>query len=252
MTAIATSNIEVLNPAPSQQAITPYDMVTQAVANGASVDVVGKLLDLHERWEANRARKSFDSAMSDAKAEIPPIFKNRSVSYGDTRYRHEDLAEIARTVDPILAKHGLSYRYRTEQDGNAVRVVCIVAHRDGHSEENSLIADKDVSGKKNNIQSIGSTVSYLQRYTLKAALGLSASEDDDGKHAEHKTDDGPVSEDQASDILELLAETNSNLPIFLKYFGVEEVSQIPAAKYQTAMAKLNAKKTMQAKEASNG
>lgn len=256
-TAIATSNVEILNPSP--QAITPYDMVTQAVMNGASVEVVGKLLDLHERWEANRARKAFDAAMSDAKAEIGPIHKNRQVKFesksggAKTDYRHEDLAEVARTVDPILAKHGLSYRFQTEQSEGFIKVTCVVSHRDGHAERNQLFANSDNSGNKNSIQAIGSTITYLQRYTLKAALGLAASNDDDGKSAEQTADEArAISEEHVSDILELLAETNSNLPIFLKYFGVEDVSQIPAAKYQVAVAKLNAKKAMQAKEASNG
>jgi hypothetical protein len=45
-----------------------------------------------------------------------------------------------------------------------------------------MSAGADSTGNKNNIQSIGSTRTYLQRYTLVGALGLStADEDNDGK-----------------------------------------------------------------------
>jgi hypothetical protein len=53
----------------------------------------------------------------------------------------------------------------------------------GHSERTTLSATADTSGSKNSIQAIGSTVTYLQRYTLLAAVGLAAGGDDDGQAA---------------------------------------------------------------------
>lgn len=221
-------------------ATTPYDMVTQAVMNGASIEVVGKLLELHERWEAGRARKAFDAAMSDAKAKIPPIFKNREVGYdaknggSRTNYRHEDLAQIAKTVDPILAEYGLSYRFQTQQEGNQVRVTCIVSHRDGHSEENTLQAAHDNTGNKNSIQAVGSTITYLQRYTLKAALGLSASNDDDGKaHVQEAlTSITPEQHDE----LRGLAEANGvDVRKFCEYFKVPSLAELPASEFGRAI-----------------
>lgn len=176
--------------------VTPMAMIQHAMQSGASMDQLKQLMDLSERWDRNEARKAFDAAMSSAKAGIPVIHKNREVDFtsskGRTNYRYEDLAEIARTVDPILAQHGLSYRFRTSSPPNEpVTVTCIVAHRGGHSEENTLSAGRDESGNKNSIQAIGSTLTYLQRMTLKAALGLAASTDDDGKGASTKTSGMP-------------------------------------------------------------
>jgi hypothetical protein len=150
---------------------------------------VNQAFDFYERMEKRNAKIAFDLAMANAKSEIPTISKNRTVDFtsakGRTHYQHEDLGEIARTVDPILSKYGLSYRWRTSAEPNEpVRVTCIVSHREGHFEENSLPAPRDESGNKNNIQAIGSTVTYLQRYTLKAALGLAVSHDDDGQGGE--------------------------------------------------------------------
>ena len=61
-------------------------------------------------------------------------------------------------------------------------VTCRITHRMGHSEEVSMSAFKDDSGKKNAIQQVASAITYLQRYTLLAATGLATHEqqDDDG------------------------------------------------------------------------
>lgn len=227
--------------------MTPMDMLHKAVSAGADIEVLEKLMALQERWENNQARKAFDEAMAAAKAEIPTIIKNKVVDFtsakGRTNYRHEDLGEIARTVDPILAKHGLSYRFKTTSNVNEpVTVTCIVSHRGGYSEENTLSAGRDESGNKNSIQAVGSTITYLQRYTLKAALGLAASNDDDAKAAGVAENGGFVTAEQVAAIEKLITETGTNLQRFCGYMKVEEISAIPAKQYQRAIDALNAKK----------
>jgi len=52
----------------------------------------------------------------------------------------------------------------------------------GHSESVTLQSATDDSGKKNNIQALGSAITYLQRYTLLSITGLATEDqDDDGK-----------------------------------------------------------------------
>lgn len=225
-------------------ALTPMDMVGRAVASGASIEVVEKLMALHERWEANQGRKAFDEAMAAAKAEIPVIFKSREVDFtspkGRTHYRYEDLAEIAKTINPILGKHGLSYRFRTTSPANEpVTVTCIVSHRLGYSEENSLSAGRDESGNKNSIQAIGSTLTYLQRMTLKAALGLAASSDDDGKAAEAVE---TITDDQVNTLRDLIEDVGADLPKFVAYLRVESLADLRQSDFKRAVAALEAKR----------
>ena len=228
--------------------ITPMEMLDRAVSQGANVETLSKLMDLQERWEANQARKAFDNAMAAAKAEIPTINKNRLVDFTGktgirTHYRHEDLGEIARTVDPILAKHGLSYRFRTSSPvGEPITVTCVISHRDGHSEENTLVGPRDESGNKNAIQSIGSTISFLQRYTLKAGLGLAASYDDDGNSSEDKTEPVRITRDQVKIILALLDETESDTERFCQMGRIDAVPDMLAKDFESAVALLNQKK----------
>jgi hypothetical protein len=229
-------------------AATPSAMLAQAVASGASLEVVTQLMGLLKETRAEEQKMAFDAALSAAKAEIPVITKNRQVGYehkdgkGETSYRHEDMGEIARTVDPILSKHGLSYRFRTTSEvGQPVSVTCIVAHRDGHAEENTLIAGRDDSGKKNAIQAIGSTITYLQRYTLKAALGLAASTDDDGQSSE-QPDIDLISVEQRDELLKLIEDTSTDVALFCRYYKIDAVPDLPADKFASAKQRLVAKK----------
>ena len=60
-------------------------------------------------------------------------------------------------------------------------MTCILTHDMGHSEETSLEGSADNSGSKNSIQAIGSSVTYLERYSLLAATGLAVKNaDNDG------------------------------------------------------------------------
>jgi hypothetical protein len=225
--------------------LTPMDMLERAVSSNAGVEVISKLMDLQDRWQASHARRSFDEAMAAAKAEIPVIMKNREVDFtsskGRTNYRHEDLAEIARTVDPILTKHGLSYRFRTtSQPNEPVSVTCIVSHRHGHSEENTLSAGRDESGNKNSIQAVGSTITYLQRYTLKAALGLAASNDDDGSASEKPAF---ITSDQLQRIIALADEVKADKERFCKYLKIGSLAEILASDFDHAMKLLEAKRS---------
>lgn len=249
MNALAPT-ADAASPLPAMTSpVTPMAMLSAALASGATVEVLTQLMALAERYEANQARKAFDAAMADAKAEIPIILKNKTVDFstskGRTNYRHEDLAEIARSVDPILSKHGLSYRFRTTAGTNEpVSVTCIVSHRLGHFEENTLLAGRDDSGSKNSLQSIGSTLTYLQRYTLKAALGLAASADDDGRAS--PGDDGPITAEQRDELQKLAEEVGADVPKFVAYLKVESLASIPASGFARAKAALNAKRPVKA------
>ncbi|WP_173048486.1 ERF family protein [Bosea sp. ANAM02] len=115
---------------------------------------MSQLIGLHERSRAEHARRAFEATLTTAKAELPVIAKSQIASIGAKHYRHEGLAEIARTTGPILARHGLAYRFRLNSDGEGVTITCVISHRDGQSEHNSLSAGADHGGEKNAILKI--------------------------------------------------------------------------------------------------
>lgn len=242
------SNIAKIEP--QEQALAPVSetaalisMIERAAVNPAvDVEKFARLLELREKAEASFARKAFNAAVALAKGEIGPIVKDKAVDFttqkGRTNYRYEGFDTIARAVDPILNANGLSYRFRASQDGNKVAVTCILAHRDGYCEETTLSVAEDHSGNKNAIQAIGSAATYLQRYTLKLALGLAASLDDD---AQSFGPGGEIDEAQLQELRQLIISTDSDLPKFLRYFRVETLDKLPAAKFEQASRLLKAK-----------
>ncbi|WP_213308265.1 ERF family protein [Paraburkholderia sacchari] len=180
----------VHQPAPIQQraivSTTPSDLLRIAVEGGADIDKLERLLVLQERWEANEARKAFTAAMSAFKCEPVEIFKKKAVGYntkdGDfVGYKHAELSDVTDAIAPAMARHGLSFDWDIHQGNNVITVDCVVTHVLGHSKKVTMSGAPDTSGKKNLIQQVASTITYLQRYTLLAATGMSTKdEDDDG------------------------------------------------------------------------
>ena len=185
--------------------VTPSSMLQLAVEQGADIDKLEKLMALQERWESNAAKKAYVSAMSNFRRECPPIAKTRTGH--NTKYA--GLAETLDQIKNLLADCGLSHSWQTQQNDALVSVTCTVTHEGGHSESTSLSAAPDTSGSKNSIQAVGSTVSYLERYTLFAILGL-ASQDMD-------TDGNPETPQDAIDALQG-AETLEALGALFKEF----------------------------------
>lgn len=170
----------------------PYlTMLDRALANGQSMESLQSLLDLQIKWEANEARKAFVDAMAAFKLEPMVIEKNTLVEFLDVRYYHAELADCTAVIVPNLAKHGFSHAWKTEQTTGAITVTCTLTHRLGHSESVAMSGPPDASGKKNAIQAIGSTNTYLQRYTLLAAVGMATGgQDNDGRGVDDDDDDG--------------------------------------------------------------
>lgn len=160
---------------------TPMHLLEIAMTQGLDADKLGKLMELHFQWEKNEARKAFIVAMTAFKANAPEIAKNKHVQYNQVDYWHATLDNVVNTIAANLSKYGITHRWETSTDPK-IRVTCILTHEAGHSESTTLEAGPDTSGSKNSIQAVGSTVTYLQRYTLLSATGLATKgQDDDGK-----------------------------------------------------------------------
>lgn len=218
--------------------ITPMMLIERASASDTSIEKMEQLFTLQLRWEENEARKAYNQAMSNFRSACPTIDRTRKGH--NTKFA--GLAESIETIKPFLAENGLSHQWKTKQDGSAVSVECTVTHILGHSESTSLSAAPDTSGSKNSIQAIGSTVSYLQRYTLFSILGLSSREMDDDGRAASGANVETISEDQAHSLESLITEVKANTAGFCTYYKIAEVSELPASKYNAAVAMLEKKR----------
>ena len=179
-----------LQPLSPSQAIHPAQMI-QALISSPDVSpekmaLVEKAFELQERFEANVAKKAYFSAVSKFQEDAPQIFFDREVEYSGVEFEFASLAGILKKIRPVLADHGLTLTFRTGvTESEQPMVTACLTHELGYGEDTTLAAPPDTSGKKNPIQAVRSTVSYLKRTTVEALLGLAAERDDndDGNDA---------------------------------------------------------------------
>jgi len=219
----------------------PSEMIRMAVSSGADLDKLEKLLALQERWEAGEARKAYNKSMSEFKANPPKIDKDRHVGYstakGKVGYSHASLYNVVDKITAELSKYGLSASWRTQQNGKIV-VTCRISHSAGHFEETSISAEADVSGAKNSIQAIGSTITYLQRYSLLCILGLATYEQDNDGHVEEEK----IDENKVAILNGLIKELAVDQTKFIEFMAVEKIEDIPSSQFNKAKLALESKR----------
>lgn len=245
--------------APASQLPAATEMATlihiiERAARDPSVDIdkMQRLMDMQERIMVRNAKAAYAAALSAMQPELPVITRK-----GKIEVRKKDAAgdrtgtvqqstpyalweDINEGIRPVLALHGfaLSFRVGTAQDGK-ITITGILSHRDGHSEETTITLQHDSTGSKNAVQAVGSSVSYGKRYTAGALLNFtSRGEDDDGKQAGAPP---VISQKQADDLRDLMEVVGADRPRFLRFFKIETIEELPAARHQEAVTMLNAK-----------
>lgn len=213
---------------------TPSNLLEMAINKGADIDQLEKLMALQERYEAKQSKTAYLIAVTQFQAEVPRITKTKT----GHNFSYAPLADIVGQIKSTLQGCGLSFRF--EQDHKeGIEVTCVLSHIDGHSEQTTMKAEADTSGSKNSVQAVGSTVQYLQRYTLVGALGLTtADEDIDGRLPFQG-----LTDEQVKEIDTLLSdcdgEFNGFKSAFYKHAKVDSLKQIPSINYTSVKRQIN-------------
>lgn len=236
-------NAVVQHEAPASEA-TALIQVIERAANNPDVDIdkMERLLQMQERIMDRNAKAAYTSALAEMQPKLPIItergeIKNNQGKVQSTYAKWEDINEA---IKPVLATHGFALTFRTGSEAGLIKVTGVLSHRDGHSEETTLCLPADVSGSKNAVQALASSVSYGKRYTSGALLNLtSRGEDDDGQKAgAEKT----LNAEQAKQVREKLKSVGAPEPAFLKWAKCEKVEDILAVKFDEVMRTIEAKR----------
>ena len=113
-----------------------------------------------------QAKRAFGPAL---KTKINPAFKSK----------YADLDACFEAVDPALLANGIAMYQETFEDSSGVTVETVFLHESG---ESLRCGKLHVPASKQDPQGYGSALSYARRYSLMAACGIAA-EDDDGNAA---------------------------------------------------------------------
>jgi hypothetical protein len=227
-TAIATTN--------TQPASNPLALIQVALQNGADPAQLEKLMELQERYERNQAAAAFGAAIAKFQSLCPRVHKSRKPISGPS-YQYASFDDVMLQASPHLHTCGIALSFSTEANDRGIRVTCRV--RVGiHAEDYTLdVPIPDM--KMNNTQRYGAALSYAKRYSLTAALNIVCTDDVD--------DDGgscfdPISEQQEVELIELIEAKGADKPRFLKWMGVEKLSDIAASDFDKAVTALRSKK----------
>ena len=228
------------------QATSFADMLAAAFERGEDPAKLGELIALVNAERARIAESAFTSAMRDAQAAMPCIVRDGVNPFLKTRYAK--LETVNSIVKPVAAAHGFSLSFSeadSPRGADWVRVVCSVRHVGGHTERHHHDLPIDGVGmkggqNKSGPQALGATLSYARRYLITHIFNLTiADEDLDGAAAESLD---CISERDAVEVENLVAEKGANLARFLEWAGVASVRDIKARDLPKVLKTLNAKK----------
>ncbi len=125
------------------------------------------------------------AALAKAQGEMRNASKNADNPYFKSKYA--DLSEILNAVKEPLAKYGLAVTQLYDgMNGKDISVTTMLMHSSGQYIANT----GNYPVTKQDIQGVGSAITYARRYSLAAMLGL-AQEDDDGNSACQKQEPRP-------------------------------------------------------------
>lgn len=231
---VATRDAAAIQAAPAHNDASAIIQVIERAAMNPEVDIdkMERLLQMQERIYSRNAEMEFNAAMSAMQDEMPSIAE-RGRSHNGNYATFEDINDVAK---PIMKRHGFSVTFRVKNIQGGIEVTGVLMHKAGHREETTMTLPLDTSGSKNNVQAVGSSVSYGKRYVMSALLNITTrgADDDGNAAAPTKT----VTAFQSGQI----AQTVGRCPTktqewFASTFG--DASQVPKAKFDSLMAQLN-------------
>ncbi len=171
----------VVLPTPTSITAGADALLSQAVATGATIDTLERLMKLRREMLAEEAQKAFNKAMAEFQAECPVIAKTKSVKTNDGKlaYKYAPIESAVLQVKELIQKHG--FRYSTTmklKDGNVI-AYCRVVHELGHEE----VSEMEVPlGNKTQIMSqsqvVAAASTFAKRYAFLNAFGIMTGDED--------------------------------------------------------------------------
>jgi long-subunit acyl-CoA synthetase (AMP-forming) len=159
---------------------------------------------------------------------------------------YADLASIVKASRPFLAKNGLAVIQRiVTNDRGALYMHTRLCHASGQWMESRM----PINPIKTDIQSLGSHITYLKRYTYAAIVGVVASgDDDDGETAMNRTavsnnnvtpiNSSTINKAQLQIISEELEGHEELLENLLKAYNISKLSDLDAKKYTQCITRI--------------
>jgi len=201
----------------------PLLNVIAEAARDPNTDVskLRELVALQREILADEAKGEFIRAMFRLQAKLKPMVKRGMVTLGDKKggysfLRREDQDAILR---PLMEEEGFAISFTSKQrdkDGGGAVVIAELMHQAGHSRTAEISLPLDTGPGRNNLQALGSTIAYSQRYLVEMLFSIVRTNDDDGKLGGTKF----ITPDQVAELEALIKDVGRDEGPFLdRMFG---------------------------------
>lgn len=204
---------------------------------------VRELKDMAKELAQDEAQRDFNTAMGLAQSEMGRVAAD--ANNPQTRSKYATYAALDRVLRPVYTKHGFAISFDTGDgapDGH-VRILAYVTHSGGFTRTYRADMPNDGKGAKGGdvmtkTHASGAAMSYGMRYLLKMIFNVAVGEDDKDGNVPGET----ITEAQRDDLLALITEVGGSADVFCKYFEIDAIGNLPAAKYKRAVAAVEAKR----------
>lgn len=202
-------------------------------------DKIGKL---DSSYESKEVAKLFEAL---AKAQLEMYVAKTDSTNPFFKSKYADLASVVGASRPCLAKNGLSVIQRVLPNGNqALYLHTRLCHSSGQWMESRM----PLNPPKQDIQTMGSYMTYLRRYNYASVVGVVASEeDDDGETAMHEPRKRGQSPNKGTDVitraqLQVVSQELDGfeevLESLLKGFSIAKLADLPSKHYTKCLERI--------------
>ena len=167
------------------------------------------------------AREELFSALAKAQAKIEGVKKGAD----GYNYKYADLPSVWDVIRKPLTDNGIAIHQAVQGANCDLRLVTSIHHKNGGTMTDGGVPLILV---KNDMQGLGSAITYARRYGLMAAVGIAA-EDDDGVGAGEALP--TIKPEQKDVIVGLIKDANVDTATLCKHYGIKSVDDIPAEKF---------------------
>lgn len=172
------------------------------------------------------------SALALAQQEMKVATKDSSNPFFKSKYAN--LQAIVESARPALCKNGLSVLQYVNQGEDGLDYLCTVL---GHKSGQYITSRMKIAPAKQDVQSLGSYITYLRRYAYAAITGVYDGEDDDGNSASHES---VASEHQLAALLN--TATPQFLQTLLSKYNIRDIRQLTESQVRSAIEHCKIKK----------
>ena len=208
---------------------------------GLDVTKLEALMRMQFDLEKRQAEREFIECFSRLSGTLPRVKKEGVIDLGGKGKipfaRWEDIDKVIR---PLLSAEGFTLSFDTQTTPSGTIIIAHLMHRSGHTRTTSTPPlPLDTGPGRNQIQAMGSTISYGKRYAAEMALNIvREGEDDDGIKGGARF----VTDDEAEELRAAMKDTKTDEARFCAIFNVAHIAELPVANLAAARNMLQAKR----------